>query len=48
MDGPFIQNQKSLNIPFRGSKNQRWWVRTQWFENNKYHDEYVVETKITK
>ena len=52
MDGPFIQDQKSLDIPFRGSKNQRWWIRKVWFsdwspnpEDNGAHIEYMIETE---
>lgn len=27
MDGPFIQEQKSLELKFRGSRNQRYWIK---------------------
>ena len=27
IDGPFIQEQKSLELKFRGSRNQRYWIK---------------------
>jgi hypothetical protein len=27
MDGPFIQKEKSLELKFRGSRNQRYWYK---------------------
>lgn len=29
VDGPFIEELKSLDIGFRGSKNQRFWYKNQ-------------------